>query len=127
MKKQFLAKAMLLVVVAISVFSCGKKESMSMGGMDINMNYSPNPAVKNTPIAFTFEVKQDGVYKAVTKTECEVIMKSDGMESIMPVTEKQAGQYTGTYSFPEAGTYELHFKYMHENVDTDKDFSIVVQ
>ena len=125
MKNQFLVKTTLLLFVAFVAFSCGEKVPMDMVEMDITMSYEPVPAVKNSPVNFTFEVMQDGIYQAVTMTSCEVIKGATTTE--MTITEKSAGQYTGTYTFTESGTYELHFKYMHEDIDTDKDFSIVVQ
>lgn len=123
MKKNVL-NALLIFCMAILVVSCDKKE-MEMDGMDVTMSYTPNPALKNTVISFTFDVKKDSMYQAVTMTSCEVIKNGTTLE--MPVTEKIPGQYTGTYTFTEAGTYELHFKYMHDNIDTDQDFTILVK
>lgn len=123
--KNLFIKTALVFFLAFTAFSCGEKESMDMDAMDITMTYAPNPAVKNAPVTFTFDVKQNGAYQAVTMTSCEVI--KGGTTKIMTITEKTPGQYTGTYTFTESGSYELHFKYMHENVNTDKDFSIIVQ
>lgn len=124
--KNLLIKTTLVFFLAFIAFSCGEKESMDMDAMDITMTYAPNPAVKNAPVTFTFDVKQDGAYQAVTMTSCEVL-KGGTTKATMTITEKTPGQYTGNYTFTESGSYELHFKYMHENVDTDKDFSITVQ
>lgn len=126
MKKQFLKTAILFVCIASVFVSCDKKEMDDMNGMDITMSYTPNPALKNTPITFTFDVMQDGKIQAVTNTSCEVIMT--GMaDKVMTTTEITAGQYGGTYTFTEAGTYSLHFKYMHGMTESDKDFTCVVE
>lgn len=123
--KNLFIKTAFVFFLAFTAFSCGEKESMDMDAMDITMSYAPNPAVKNAPVTFTFDVKQNGAYQAVTMTSCEVL--KGGTKETMTITEKTPGQYTGNYTFTESGSYELHFKYMHENVDTDKDFSIIVQ
>ena len=120
-----LFNALLVSCLAIIVVSCDKKMDMEMSKMDITMNYLPTPAIKDVPIAFTFSVKQDNVFQAVTMTSCEVI--KNGVTKVMSTTEKEAGQYIGTYTFTESGNYELHFKYMHKGVDTDQDFTLVVQ
>lgn len=126
MKKLFLTKLAIFLVSIFMVISCEKKETMDMTGMDITMNYTPTPVIINTPTTITFNVKQDGIFTPVTMTSCEVIM-NDGMAEEIVTSEIIPGQYVTTYSFPSSGIYELHFKYMHENVDTDKDFTITVQ
>ena len=126
MKNQFLTKATLLICLTIFAVSCDKKaDTMDMGGMKITMSYSPNPAIKDSSITFNFEVMQDTMYTAVTNTSCEIIMGSSN--NTMAVTEKSMGKYTGTYKYTQTGTYALHFKYMHEMVESDKDFTCIVQ
>lgn len=124
MKTQFLTIAILISSIVILTSSCGKKDKDIV--LDITMNYTPNPAMKNDTVKFTFDVKEKGEYTAVTMTSCEVLKGSMKMD--MPITEKMAGQYNGQKIFTETGTYELHFNYMDKNEKmADKDFSISIQ
>ena len=125
MKNQFLATLAILICVSLCVVSCDKKEAMNMTGMTITMSYSPNPVLKDSTITFNFEVMQDTMLQAVTNTSCEVIKGASN--STMAITEVSVGKYTGTCKFTQIGTYALHFKYMHQGMDADQDFSLIVQ
>lgn len=124
MKKQILFLSFLAIVIAFVVASCDKKESHSMD-LDITMSYTPNPALKDSLITFTFQVMQDGMMTAVTNSFCKVIMGS--AQDTIQITEISSGIYSGVHTFMATGTYELHFNFMHSGVASDKDFTCVVQ
>ena len=126
MKKQFLFNAILLICAVVAIASCGKKDTtMDMGTMTITMTNTPNPAVKNTAITFMFMVMDNNMLTAVTNTSAEIIKGTD--TKTMDCMEMEAGKYTGTYTFTDAGTYAIHFHYTHSGTDADMDFSVVVQ
>ncbi len=126
MKKQILFNTILLICAVAITASCGKKETpMDMGTMTITLTTTPSPAVKNTPIAFMFMVMDNNMLTTVTSTSAEIIKGAD--VKTMDCMEMEMGKYGGTYTFTEAGTYEIHFKYTHEGTASDKDFTLVVQ
>lgn len=99
------------------------------GALEVTMQYTPNPATVNTEITFTFEVEEGGEHTAVTNFSCEVEKAGTGNHQDMALTADpdEVGHYIGKRTFSEAGTYELHFKFMHDNEMEEREFEIDVQ
>ena len=127
MQTQKIIKSILVICFALMAFSCGKKDSttMNMDAMSVTMTYLPNPIVKNTIITFTFDVKENGTLTAVLKPSFDVV-KGTSINTVVASAVKD-GEYTGTYTFSDAGNYTIHFKYNHENMDASQDFQMTIQ
>lgn len=96
---------------------------------EVTMTYSPNPAITNTPIEFTFEVEKEGKHIAVNEIEVEVEKEGTGnhMEMMVMPHPSEVGHYEGSMTFTEAGHYEIHFKFEHDSKSNEKKFELSVQ
>ena len=122
----------LMLVVSIS---CEKKTDEMDTLIDIEMSYSPNPAVVDSVITFTFEAVEaeaehghggeEEHHFELSMVTCEV--HGGTLEEEIVLTHHEAeGHYEGEWTFTEAGTYELHFGYMYESEMFEKEFSLQV-
>lgn len=116
-----------ILIIAFCV-SCDKKstEPSEEHELEITMEYEPNPATVGTEITITFEVEEDGEHINVGMTSCK-IGGHDGEDLELTSDDDDPGHYIGTHTFEEAGQYELHFSYMHDDGDmADKEFEIEI-
>lgn len=125
-KRIFKITTLMVSVVLLTFFySCDKKTTEpEEHELEITLKYTPNPATVGTPITFIFEVEENGEHKAVTMYSCEVHM--EGSEFEMELEEEEAGHYKGVHTFTEAGTYEMHFEYMHDDKMDGKEFEVTI-
>ena len=124
----------LVLLMAFSAFlllACGDTTTNpdDHGVLEVTMENTPNPATVNTEITFTFEVEEGGEHTAVTMFSCEVEKAGTGNHEEMALTAapNEVGHYVGTRTFTEAGTYELHFNFMHDNEMEERAFEVEVQ
>ncbi len=137
MKKSSLAlTGIVLIVLMIVSQACDKKENEEQAVVDIEFSYTPNPATVNTAISFDFEAVEAGAahgdhgddhHFELSMVTCEVGSHDGGTHQEMTITHNEVeDHYEGTWTFIEAGTYEIHFGYMYENEMFEKEFEIVV-
>ena len=126
MKTNILSKTILLICLVAVMASCSKKSTTTPDTtMTITMANVPTAPTKNNPVAFTFTVLEGGMLMDVTSNTVEIVKGTD--TKTMACTKTSTGIYTGTYTFPDAGTYAIHFHYVMSGMDGDMDFSVVVQ
>jgi hypothetical protein len=119
--------------------SCGEKSvEPDHPLIDIEMEYSPNPAIVNSTITFKFESVEAGEahnddhsdgddHLAISMVTCEIGGHEGGDHSEMTLSKDDHGNhYEGTWIFEEAGHYEIHFGYMHDGEMKEKEFEIEV-
>jgi hypothetical protein len=60
---------------------------------------------------------------------CEVEKAGTGNHEDMTLSADlgEVGHYIGTRTFTEAGTYELHFNFMHDDEMEERAFEVEVQ
>lgn len=97
--------------------------------LEVTLSYTPTPATVNTEITFTFEVEEAGEHVSVSDVSCEIGKVGSGSHQDMAVSADpdEAGHYTATWTFAEAGTYEIHFHFKHDNEMDEREFQIEVQ
>ena len=126
MKTQILSKTIFLICLVAVMASCGKKSTTAPDTtMTITMANVPSAPTKNTPVAFTFTVKEGGMLMDVTSNTVEIVKGTD--TKTMACMKASTGIYTGTYTFTDSGTYAIHFHYVMSGMDGDMDFNVVVQ
>ncbi len=126
--------------LTVLIVSCDKKTAEPEHvAIDIEMSYTPNPAVAGTVITITFEpvvaggAHNDGhddasdEHLTISMVTCEIGSHDGGSHSDMALTKDDLGNhYEGTRTFDEAGHYEIHFNYMHDDEMLEKAFEIEV-
>jgi hypothetical protein len=90
---------------------------------------TPDPVPVNTPTALLFEIEENGEHVDVTMFSCEIEKEGSGNHEEMELhaSDHDAGHYEGTWTFAEAGTYEVHFGFMHDEEMQEKKFTVTVQ
>lgn len=129
----------LTLFLAVLIVSCDKKTAEPEHvAIDIEMSYTPNPATAGTVITITFEpvVEGDGHDDGhdegaeelnLSMVTCEVGSHDGGSHSEMNLAkDDHENHYEGTWTFDEAGHYEIHFNYMHDDEMLEKAFEIEV-
>lgn len=132
--KNLLFVGLLAYLVLIVSTSCEKKTDETNSLIDIEMSYSPNPAVVDSVITLTFEAVEAGAahddsgddhHFELSMVSCEV--HGGTSEEEITLTHHEAeGHYEGEWTFTEVGTYELHFGYMYENEMFEKEFEVMI-
>lgn len=137
MKQIFNLGCLLLSISLIaSLYSCEKKTVVAEATqVDIEMSYTPNPAVVNTAITFTFEAVEAGAdhhddggeehHFELSMVTCE-IHHGDHEEEMTLIHHDDDDHYEGEFTFDEAETFELHLSYMYEGETFEKEFVVVV-
>jgi hypothetical protein len=123
--------AVIATFLVLSV-SCDKKATQPEEHgheLEVTLNTTPDPATVNTQIDFLFEVEENGEHVDVTMYSCEIEKEGSGnhMEMEMHASDHDAGHYEGSWTFTEAGTYEVHFGFMHDEEMQEKQFTVDVQ
>lgn len=116
-----------IIFLSLIISSCGKKNPVEAHNVTVTMTYTPNPAVVNASISFTFQVKDSDVPTNMSSYTCTLQKGATGSPFTMALTQGGTGTYTGQATFTEAGTYSITLKFNHEGVDETKELSITVQ
>lgn len=120
-----------VIFAGLLVVSCGEATEPEdhHHELEVTLSYTPSPATVNTEIAFTFEVEEEGEHVSVSGVSCEIgkMGSESHQEMTVSADPDEEGHYTGTWTFSEAGTYELHFHFMHDNEMEEREFQIEVQ
>lgn len=128
----------------VFIISCGEKSvEPEHPTIDIKMEYTPNPAIANSAISFKFEPvvageehnddhgddhESEDDHLTISMVTCEIGTHDGGDHSEMNLTKDDHGNhYEGTWTFKEAGHYEIHFSYMHDESMLEKEFELEVQ
>jgi hypothetical protein len=135
MNNVFLGKLILIPILIFSVMllsSCDKKSTEpehEEHAAEVELTITPDPATVNTVINFKFEVEENGEHVDVTMVKCEIEKAGTGNHQEMTLTPEQGetGHYTGTWTFAEAATYEIHFEFMHDGEMSERKFDLTVQ
>lgn len=130
MKKSISAMGIVTVIILFLAYtstSCGKKETEDMHETTVTMSYSPNPALKDSLITITFLVKDEDVPTNVTNYSCSYKLSTATSSTPLTITQGATGTYSGTCTFTAAGMYNLSMMYMHGSDNMTKDFSLTVQ
>lgn len=120
----------LLAIFAILTISCDKKDPPpDEDELEVTFDYTPNPAVIDTAITFTFEVEHNGMHMAVTNYTCEVGVHGGASHDEVSLTAdpSEEGHYSGSHTFTATGEFEVHFSFHHEGETHEKEFSLTVQ
>ena len=123
--KQF---AFIICLAVIVTVACDKKTDEHHDEIDIEMSYTPNPALVNTEIHIEFEpVSTTGDHVELSMVTCEIHMEGGVDEhELTLVKEATHTHYEGDWTFTASGTHELHFGYMHDDAMIEKEFTIVI-
>lgn len=120
----------ILIALALLVVSCSDKSTDSdEHAIEVTMTYTPTSAIVNTPINFLFEVEDEGEHLCCLSPHVEIEKEgaTDHVEMTVSEDTEETGHYRGTYTFTEAGSYHVHFEFMHDGDDEDEEFQITVQ
>ncbi|MCH8012672.1 MAG: FixH family protein [Candidatus Marinimicrobia bacterium] len=120
----------MLIALALLVVGCGEKSTDSdEHAIEVTMTYTPTSATVNTPINFLFEVEDEGEHLGGLSPHVEIEKEgaTDHVEMTVSEDTDDPGHYRGTHTFTEAGSYDIHFEFMHDGDDVDEEFQITVQ
>lgn len=113
--------AVMALSLAALVVSC-EDSSMGHGHMlHVEFSYTPTHTVVNTPISLLFEVEEDGNHASVDTPACEIHSVGE-----VTMTEVETGHYSGSHTFTQAGTYDVHFSFSFEGAAHEEKFTITV-
>lgn len=137
--KNYILGLSLLAFVCLSMVftSCDKKDDIEEPViLVVTLEQSIDPILVNTPVTFELKIEvfddghddgHDDVHDLeISMVSCEIHFEADGTEAELTLTEHEPGHFEGTHTFTTAGTYELHFSYMHESEMQEKEFSVEV-
>ena len=122
----------ILVTTSLALFiACDEKSTEpehDENELVVTMEHTPDPATSNTEIMFIFEVEDHGEHVDVTEYSCEIELEGSGNHLPMTLTPEagETGHYVGNFTFTEAGTYEIHFEFMHEEEINEEKFNVQV-
>ena len=113
---------LLSLIIAMMSVSCENSTDPEHGHMqEVTFTYSPTPATTGTEITLLFVVEEGGVHTSVMDAACEIHDLST-----VTLAAGETGHYSGTHTFAQAGTFDIHFSFTHEGSMVEEAFTITV-
>ncbi len=118
-------KRFIITVAALAMpfllASCEQNPAAHDHALVVAFSYAPTPAVVNTPITLLFITEENGMHMSVEGPACELHTLRG-----VNLSEGEVGHYTGTHTFQQSGTYDVHFSFSFEGAAHEEEFTLTV-